>query len=481
MQNKKVLFKSSLLTALLLTVTLYVNASTQKADSLTFGHLGRVMIYKPAAAATSAVIFISGIEGLNKSMISIINSLTAMNALVIAVDYKKYIKNLEATKSKCVYPAADFEELSQSVQKKLSIKHYMNPVLIGYSSGAALVYATIVQSPARTFAGAISINFTPEIKIKKEICHGNGLQVKPFKKLNGFELLPFPNLVASWTVLQAEKDKDFTVAECQLFTKKITNAHFVLLKDVNHKFVDDKKWYPQFKTAFENTLSDFENRVNKTSVIKKAGAVAALPADMPLTITEAEKYDAEKPLAIIISGDGGWTDFDQSIADGLAQQQIPSAGLSSLKYFWERKNPSQSSADLLKLIQYYSSIWKRNKIVLVGYSYGADVMPFMASRLPLEVQNNIQCVALLSPSATVDFEFHVSSWFNSSEDNSVATKPEIEKLDPKKLLIVYGSDENNDVIKTLNPSAARILKVPGGHHYNDNVEKVTEAIMSYVK
>lgn len=475
--HKKVI---TLLGTLFITVSLYAKGNKLKPDTLSIGNFGKVYIYKPAASPTSVALFISGDGGWNSGVIDMAKELLGLNALVIGVDIKTYLKKINTSKSKCIYPAADFEELSQSVQKKLGMKTYINPVLVGYSSGATLVYATLVQAPARTFAGGISLGFCPDLEIKKDLCKGNGLKFTPVKKPQGLLIEPFPQLTASWTVLHGLKDKVCDASICDSFTKKIPNAHFISLPDVGHGFSSKIKWVTQFKTAYQNTLIDFEKRVIKVAAHKKTTTKNS-PGDLPITLTEVEKYNASKPMAIIISGDGGWTDFDQNIADELAKKDIPSVGLSSLKYFWERKSPTESSADLLRLITYYSVEFKHEKVFLIGYSYGADVMPFMASRLPPEVNNNIQCIALLSPSATVDFEFHVSSWFNSTEDNSIATKPEIEKLDSKKLLIVNGSDENNDVIKTLRPTDARFLTVPGGHHYNDNIDKVIEAIISYDK
>ena len=59
--------------------------------------------------------------------------------------------------------AADLESLSHQAQRQVGLSECHVPVLIGYSSGATLVYAALVQSPPGTFAGA-------------QLCPGNGLR-----------------------------------------------------------------------------------------------------------------------------------------------------------------------------------------------------------------------------------------------------------------------------------------------------------------
>jgi type IV secretory pathway VirJ component len=65
--------------------------------------------------------------------------LAALDALVVGINIIHYLKQLESSTEKCSYPAADFEALSQFVQKQLNYPSYVTPILVGYSSGATLV------------------------------------------------------------------------------------------------------------------------------------------------------------------------------------------------------------------------------------------------------------------------------------------------------------------------------------------------------
>ena len=76
--------------------------------------------------------------------------------------------------------AADFESLSHQVQKEIGMSDYLVPVLVGYSSGATVAYATLVQSPPGTFAGALSLGFCAEQDFAgASLCPGAGLHYSP--------------------------------------------------------------------------------------------------------------------------------------------------------------------------------------------------------------------------------------------------------------------------------------------------------------
>jgi len=82
-------------------------------------------------------------------------------------------------------------------------------------------------------------------------------------------------------------------------------------------------------------------------------------------------------LAVMVSGDGGWAPIDRSIASVLAQNGIPVAGLNALQYFWKRRTPDEAARDLQQIVETHLAAWGKRRIVFIGYSRGADVLPAM--------------------------------------------------------------------------------------------------------
>lgn len=83
--------------------------------------------------------FISGDGGWNLGVIDMARRL-ASRAIVIGLSYPA-LRKAAVTRRDCWYPAADLEQISHSAQKQLGLAPYIPPILIGYSSGATLVYS----------------------------------------------------------------------------------------------------------------------------------------------------------------------------------------------------------------------------------------------------------------------------------------------------------------------------------------------------
>ena len=96
--------------------------------------------------------------------------------------------------------------------------------------------------------------------------------------------------------------------------------------------------------------------------------------------------------------------------------------------------------DTERILRHYLKAWDKRKVIVIGYSFGADVAPFMVSRLPEDLRDTVQLVALLGASPKATFEFHVmSDWLGAkSKAKSYPTQPEVEKLKGLKVLCVYG-------------------------------------------
>jgi type IV secretory pathway VirJ component len=165
--------------------------------------------------------------------------------------------------------------------------------------------------------------------------------------------------------------------------------------------------------------------------------------DLPLVEVPVKKPG--KTFAVIISSDGGWASIDSSLAEALAADGIPTVGLYSLHYFWTKRTPDEAGQALQKILHYYFTAWHMDKVLLIGYSRGADVLPFMASRLPPDLFARTSRIALMGAEHGVDSEFRLTDWLPGSMKNPpYQVKPEIEKLTHDNLLRIYGEDEEDD-------------------------------------
>jgi len=435
-----------------------------------FGPFGKVHVYVPSGEPQQVVLFASGDGGWNLGVLDMARSLRDNGAMVIGFSTPHYLWSLNRSKRKCGYPAGDLEALSQYMQKKHRLASYHAPVLAGYSSGATLVYAGLAQAPGGTFIGGISLGFSNDLAVTRPLCPGSGL--KSHKSTDGkeYDLEPTP-LKVPWIALQGTIDLDVSPAATDAFVRQVANAEVVTLPHVGHGFSVERHWMPQYLQAYRDIVHRSAMRMPPPVPASLDGLPAiAVPAEHP-------KGDA---LAIILSGDGGWVSIDKELGHTLSQAGIPVVGFNSLHYFWKARKADEMAKDLARIIDHYSSVWRRRRVILVGYSRGADVLPFMVSRLPDALRRNINLIALLGPGHKTSFEFHVTDWLGDADrstDQPLA--PEMNKLRDVKILCIYGESDKDNLCPDLHPQRnVRIMKTSGGHHFGGDYERIANAIMA---
>ena len=450
-----------------------VNANV--ADSLSYGVFGKLKIYHPATSPKQLVLFVSGDGGWNQGVVDMAMNFVAMDAAVVGIDIRSYLKNLQKTKSACYYPAADFENLSKFIQKKYHYKNYTNPLLLGYSSGATLIYGILAQSPANTFSGAIALGFCPDLQIDKPLCTGSGLKVRPLGRDKGFYLEASTNFEEPFYVLQGTTDQVCDYKNTASFLKQIPKAKLISLDKVGHGFSVKKNWVPQMKMAY----GEFAEGKSKQEIMDQEDRIESQIKELPVHIVPAAVTSEENPLVFFISGDGGYTSFDKSFCKELAARGMPVVSLDALKYFWNEKTPASTTADVEKLISLYKDKWQKNKVLLVGYSFGADALPFVYNTMNKNVRENVKMLALLSPAVEADFEIHIMDMLSlpgASKKYDVVS--EIDKIKNLRTICIYGSEEEQEIKgKTANPNL-NFLTIPGGHHYDNNFKALAEMIIS---
>lgn len=196
-----------------------------------------------------------------------------------------------------------------------------------------------------------------------------------------------------------------------------------------------------------------------------------------LPLVELPSATPSDHFAVMISGDGGWRRIDTKVTDKLRAEGIPVVGLLANDYFRDGKTADESGCALERIIRFYRIAWHKRKVILIGYSRGADVMPFMASRLPADLRADVELVALLGLEPLIDFRYTPSWMFwHTTKEPQYAVKPELEKLRGMNILCVYGEREKDSLCHQLEPSFATILREPGGHHFAGKYRDIAEAI-----
>jgi len=212
-------------------------------------------------------------------------------------------------------------------------------------------------------------------------------------------------------------------------------------------------------------------------------ASAAVPAqrldDLPLVEVPAQGGGHDL-LAVLLTGDGGWAVADKGLSKDLAAAGIPVVGFNSLKYFWTKRDPGEAAADLQRVLRHYLPAWGKKRAVLIGYSLGADVLPFMMNRMSVDVQAEVCMIVLMSASRTAEFEFHLLDWLGrSGGKQSLPVVPEVGRIRPGvAILCVHGDKDDAQICGELDPGRVRSVGIPGGHRVGGGYGPVAAAILA---
>lgn len=190
----------------------------------------------------------------------------------------------------------------------------------------------------------------------------------------------------------------------------------------------------------------------------------------------------QAPLVLFLSGDGGWVKLDKSVGALLQSQGVPVVGWSSLSYYWKRKTPQQVTTDVERILDVYLPRWHRRQWVLVGYSFGAEIVPFIINELPARYRQQLVGAAMLSPSTSSDFEVHVSEMVSSNSKGSYLTEPEVLKIRDVPMICLYGQDDTaeDQLCPRLHQANVTGISVPGGHHFDDDYSLLAELLLRHI-
>ena len=224
---------------------------------------------------------------------------------------------------------------------------------------------------------------------------------------------------------------------------------------------------------------DAERAHARAAGVHACDSLADLCARSTLVISAVT---ASNTLAVFVTGDGGWAGIDKDIAAILADSGIGVVGLDSMKYFWTKRTPEGAGADLARIMRHYLAAWGAKRVVLIGFSLGADALPPMVNNLPPDLRGTVRQISLLAPSRFVELEFHVSDWLHDDEAaQDIALLPEVRRLAPIPLLCLYGQEEKSSLCHELSPDEATIVALPGSHHFNGDYARVAALILEHLR
>ena len=383
------------------------------------GVMASVKLAEPTGEARGVVIYFSGRKGLSKADDAAAQAIAKGGALVAEIDSQEYLRRLDKLKEKCHWLVYDTELLTRQLERERRLPTYLTPIVAGVGEGGTL--AAIELGPGSRG-------------------HNCGCRVDRSRGDNRQQAADLfrPAHDGAQRRIQLRCSEKIT----RLLDSRIDAPRPRSGSRIHHEAASRRRADRSARDASKRGMGDALRSLIEPHLAKPGPAVTKIPTNSAPTVdisalplTELPVDQPSKLMAILLSGDGGWRDLDKTIAEDLQQQGIPVVGFDTLRYFWSKKTPQQTADVVAALIQTFMTKWHADKVALIGYSFGADVMPFAYNLLPPSLRDHVVLISLLGLSKSADFEISVRGWLGrtarirrpssvaASNKNSAASDP----------------------------------------------------------
>ena len=188
----------------------------------------------------------------------------------------------------------------------------------------------------------------------------------------------------------------------------------------------------------------------------------------------------DNPFILYLSGDGGFNRFSLDLCTFIYQAGYSITAIDDKSYFGSKKTPEQATLDISNYLNKQFKERQNQDLILVGYSFGADVLPFIVNRLPANLRSKLKSTLLISPSSTTDFETHWTDMLGYSIKRDMNVIAEINKSGNQKIITLIGKDESDFPVKDIKLKNYSNVILPGGHHFNGDTMIIGQEILKYL-
>ncbi len=404
-----------------------------------------VPLLQPDGKASGIAIVVSQKGGLAADDEALSKLLLDRNFLVLTVDLEKWRKELDQDTGDCTYFVSDLEGIAKEAQRMIAVDTYMHPVIVGIGEGAVMAYASVADTPAATLAGAVLVDPSVGLKTKLPSCEGADYEAVGN---DGFSYSYDADLPNPATIVREKPDAD---------PKGPPSTGFFLAQEKLGATRPER-----LQIAADAAVE----------IAKEDASAESLPIiDVPATNGDP-KY-----LAVFFSGDGGWRDIDKSVGDIIAKEGVHVVGVDSLRYFWTLRKPEDIAKDIGRIVAKADPSGKL-PVVLLGYSFGANTIPFSWPSMPQQLQDRVRMIGLIGTEETTPFQVSVGAWLGLGGDNEVA--PAVAKLPLDKVLCVYGSEEDDTACNDPSLASVEKIELQGDHHYDEKYDMLAAKLMQAI-
>ncbi len=423
----------------------------------------------------SVALFVSGDGGWNQGVVDMAERLRGLGALVVGIDIRTFYRNLAASPARlrlpCGRPRGAVATRPDALQAARSTG---GPFSSATPPARRSSIAAPRFGPARDLRGCAEPRLLPRHRDRQAPVPRQGLSCDAQDRAAcGVRSLPDEGSRRAVARAPRRHRPGLLARHGQVLCLRDPGASLHALPKVGHGFSVPRNWDPAFVEAWR-------------------ALTAPRAAPLPLTAVRRSTRPRSAPRRGAGHGQrhpgsrGGRPERRRRLGRNrqgggvcLRCSRRPYCGWNSLDYFWTPRTPRAAPGTSTRSFDTISRHGEESAL-LVGYSFGADVLPFLTSRLSADVKARIASVGLIGLGSHAAFEFHVSSWLGGGDDQRFPTGPEVRRLAGIPVVCIQGSDESDSGCKGL-AVPPEVETVPGGHHYGGDYAGLVARVLQDVE
>ncbi|TCM19693.1 virulence protein VirJ [Novosphingobium sp. PhB165] len=190
----------------------------------------------------------------------------------------------------------------------------------------------------------------------------------------------------------------------------------------------------------------------------------------------AETSTGKGYAAVLVSGDlGPRAGMGAPVAGLLAEHGVATVSVNSLNYFRVRRTPADVSALLGEAIRRAMALGHVDKVVVLGQSFGADMVHVGLQGLPADLRRHVSLVVLTVPTRTVFLRVSPLEWLDRTTPDAMAIVS-ARALDWVPVVCIRGREEPDSLCPLLHLPRLTQVALPGDHYLEHNADRLFMAI-----
>lgn len=240
-------------------------------------------------------------------------------------------------------------------------------------------------------------------------------------------------------------------------------------------------------------MSDFLARLRRNGRKIVVAILLAIVAGVAMLLYSGSYFDRDpfvrfpaqgrpQPILVLsLSGDMGLRyGMGGVIARGLSAHGIAVSGVNSPVLFRHPRTRAEVDALIADLVRRAARQAGSRRLVLIGQSYGADMLQTGLARLPADLRAKVSAIVLVVPGETAFFRSDPSGLAYRGKPDSWAITT-ARTIDWAPLTCIYGVKETDSLCPLLKQANAHIVAMPGGHYMDHDDAALIARVLAAVR